>query len=142
MAAKLETPRSLFKSKSVGTNLIKQGWIKKKSRHLKAWRKRYAIIKDDQYLCTYHQESMKNNTEKIDLTACTIYYTIDRPKEFQIFLSNNNTEFSFECDTILDANEWLRNLKRINKSHPNTPMSPKGNKSPKKMKKALNDPHV
>eukprot|EP01084_Bolivina_argentea_P028546 53047_1 len=75
---------------------LKQGWIKKRSRHLKQWRKRYTTIEENKFFCTYQNEEMTNCTEKIDISESTIQYTIDKPKEFKLFLNkNNNNGFHF-----------------------------------------------
>eukprot|EP01084_Bolivina_argentea_P028545 53046_1 len=101
---------------------LKQGWIKKRSRHLKQWRKRYTTIEENKFFCTYQNEEMTNCTEKIDISESTIQYTIDKPKEFKLFLNkNNNNGFHFECESIIDANEWLLILKKITMTSPHSP---------------------
>eukprot|EP01083_Nonionella_stella_P052830 140020_1 len=100
--------------------LNRSGWIKKRSRHLKQWRRRFTRVEEQQYICTYHDETLKTCTEKIDVQPATIYYTIHNPTEFRIIAgdqTDQTLEFYFKCESITEANDWLRCLKKISKTH-------------------------
>eukprot|EP01083_Nonionella_stella_P075864 206437_1 len=121
---KKESEPKFHKKRSRNLNQIKKetsqgksGWIKKRSRIVKQWRKRFAQIKEDQYLCTYKDDLLKHCTETIDITQASIYYSINSPKAFNIYLAKENTYFDFECDTVEEANDWLIHLKHINESY-------------------------
>eukprot|EP01084_Bolivina_argentea_P241068 404792_1 len=95
--------------------------MKKRSRHLKKWRKRFTQIEEQQYLCTYNDETFKHCTEKIDIKQARIHYTINEPTEFHIYhdkKNKKNTEFWFQCESIEEATDWLRHLKKINGAQP------------------------
>lgn len=91
-------------------NIAKQGWLKKKSRFLKKWRKRYCVLTKEKILETYKTEKMKDKTEMIHLAARTIKIDDTEPTMFEIGI------FQFDCDindlnTSDDHDNTLKNLR-------------------------------
>ena len=58
-------------------DIIKEGWIVKRSKHLKSWRRRCLIL-TPQYLCTFKsQGEYRNPTEAIRLCECSTVKSAD-----------------------------------------------------------------
>eukprot|EP01083_Nonionella_stella_P192150 710600_1 len=94
------------------TKYEKEGWLNQRKGYFRKWKKRYARVEQQQYLCTYQSDNddLINCVDTIDLTESTIQYTLDEPKQFTINTNNSNnndTEHSFQCATVSETNEWL-----------------------------------
>eukprot|EP01084_Bolivina_argentea_P182845 315593_1 len=97
-------------------NISKSGWIKKQSHHLKQWNARFTRIEQEEYMCTYRDETCKNRTRKINIKHAKLYYMISEPTKFHIYSQDSNDEFHFECYSVKQATDWLICLKGINEA--------------------------
>ena len=77
----------------------KQGWLVKRSRHIRKWRRRYVVLKGGA-IFTFRSDHDKdaNATEKIDLSSFNIVTDATFKKHPHTFnVSSGSRTFSFEC---------------------------------------------
>jgi hypothetical protein len=93
------------------TEIINQGWIYKRSRHLKRWRKRWMVLTPT-YLCTYKTEDKKGRTEHILLQECMTIKSVDEelkvPHSFR--LDSANCRFFFRSDDQSSKEVWIGSI--------------------------------
>eukprot|EP01084_Bolivina_argentea_P108226 193417_1 len=88
-------------------DIIKEGWLKKKSKHIKVWRQRWTVLTNDSLYTFKRQNDYQNATETILLSSITLTAT-----DTNVFSIKNDKGdmFQFKTDTNLDANEWRDEL--------------------------------
>eukprot|EP01083_Nonionella_stella_P021085 58466_1 len=94
-----------------------RGWLQKKSRHMKKWRKRWVILqKSAIYTFKAETNTMSQATEIIDLRGC-IYIKPSSNVEssskssdlvYAFELHCHNLSFTFHAETLDSMNEWMK----------------------------------
>jgi hypothetical protein len=87
---------------------LTQGWIEKRSRHLKRWRRRWMVL-TSKYLCTFKSENLKGRTERILLQQCATIKSVDEdlkiPLSFR--LDCRDTSFYFRALDVSSKEMWI-----------------------------------
>lgn len=96
---------------SKSEEIINQGWIYKRSRHLKRWRKRWMVL-TPKYLMTYKTDNMKGRTERILLQECLTIKSVDEdlkiPLTFRV--DGKGVSFYFRADDITSKESWIGSI--------------------------------
>lgn len=90
----------------------KQGWLVKRSRHIRKWRRRYVVLKDGA-IFTFRSDHDKdaNATEKIDLASFNIVTDATFKKHPHTFnVSSGSRTFSFECVSKAEKDSWKESI--------------------------------
>jgi len=89
----------------------KDGW-KKKSRHLKRYRKRYAVLNGLRFMMTFKtKENLENATEIIDLLQLKKIEVIDNEnKQYRFDIIVDNVIFSFASFSLKEREAWIAKL--------------------------------
>lgn len=93
-------------------NPTKEGWLTKKSRHLKKWRRRWVVL-EGSILHTYKKEQCyKHSTEVIDLKIfSSVKSSEDQThKEFSFDVYSPESRFSFCARTEGEKEDWIRHI--------------------------------
>eukprot|EP01084_Bolivina_argentea_P092275 166035_1 len=96
-------------------DVLKQGYLYKKSKYIGQWRLRWTIL-TDKYLYTFKNKNIhRNPTEIIQLsTIDSVLSSSD--KIFQIALentANNNNNYAFKADEKSDKIEWMDHINKF-----------------------------
>ena len=99
---------------SISDKIITQGWIEKRSRHLKKWRRRWMIL-TPQYLETYKSDNIKGRTERIILQQCATIKSIDEDLKIPLTfrLDSKSTSFYFKADDQTSKDMWIGAIGKI-----------------------------
>lgn len=95
--------------------IIKEGWLSKRSRFLKGWRKRWIVLTPT-YICTFKgQGNYSDPTEQILLSEFNMILPADeelnKPNTFKMMTMDR--EFFFLADNQTDRDEWVSVLGQI-----------------------------
>lgn len=87
--------------------IVFEGWLEKKSRHLGSWRKRWIVLTADT-LKSFKTENKANRTELIDLgiydSCCR-----DGSLQFKIY-KGSKASFTFRGTSAKEAGAWIENI--------------------------------
>merc|ERR1712109_282272 len=101
--------------------VVKQGWIKKKAEHLKDWRPRYFILKDNGEFIGYRKEpsteaELNNVLNNFTVKNCEIILT-DRPKKNVFIIRGLHlttvVERTFHTDSEAERHEWVNAIENV-----------------------------
>lgn len=95
-------------------SIVKEGWLYKCGEHIKNWRPRYFILRDDGSLMGYTTKPDDTGTtdqlNNFTVRGCQIM-SVDRPKPFTFIIrglqSANVIERTFHVDSDQERNEWI-----------------------------------
>eukprot|EP01084_Bolivina_argentea_P015322 28641_1 len=91
-------------------NVIKEGWVKKKSRHINRWRNRWMVLTHNAIYTYTTKNEYINPTEIIPLNEIiSIQTTVDNENTF-IIMTNKNINFNFKVDLMIEINLWLKSI--------------------------------
>lgn len=93
---------------SSSDKILIQGWIEKRSRHLKRWRRRWMIL-TPKYLETYKSENGKGRTERIILQQCATIKSVDEDLKIPLTfrLDSKTTSFYFKAEDQSSKEMWI-----------------------------------
>jgi hypothetical protein len=95
--------------------IIKEGWLEKRSRFLKGWRKRWIVLTPN-YLCTFKtQGKLKDPTEQILLSEFNSILPADEElnKANTFKMMTFDREFYFAAESQESRDEWISVLGEI-----------------------------
>jgi len=101
--------------------VIKQGYIKKKAEHLKDWRQRYFILKDNGEFIGYRKEpsteaELTNILNNFTVKNCEIILT-DRPKKFTFIIRGLHlttvVERTFHTESEDERQSWVNAIENV-----------------------------
>eukprot|EP01083_Nonionella_stella_P203893 743671_1 len=97
-------------------NISKQGWILKKSKHLKKYHKRFMQLKGDKLLCYKTDKPTEKNqspTEIFDLSLHKYRLEIHPNVKEKFYLINETITNSrtFRAETESDRNDWVNQIR-------------------------------
>eukprot|EP01084_Bolivina_argentea_P238834 401285_1 len=102
-------PQRYFSNMS--TKTIKEGWLKKKSKHIGSWRKRWVVLTTHD-LTTYKlQQTYTNPTETIDLSMIYSIETANLSNNCFILDLLNDSKFLFSAETESEMYLWIDEIK-------------------------------
>eukprot|EP01084_Bolivina_argentea_P029006 53867_1 len=89
--------------------VLKEGWLQKKSRYIRAWRKRWVVITLNNII-TY---KTKEKQERTELFNAEEFETISSTQNDVVFCIkiNGKNDIYFKCDELLEKQEWINNIK-------------------------------
>ena len=99
--------------------IIREGWLNKRGEHIKNWRKRYFVLRDDGTLMGFKQkpDSSTQSADRLNnftVRGCQIM-SIDRPKPFTFIIRglqwNNVIERTFYVDSESERQEWIEAIR-------------------------------
>ena len=88
-------------------NYVKCGFLYKESRYLNVWRKRYCVLKKNQWLYTFTDEKMTKQTEDIPIKAALVQNDTHNGCIFYVSM------FSFKAESQEIANTWIDAIKEV-----------------------------
>ncbi|XP_055375518.1 RAC serine/threonine-protein kinase isoform X1 [Condylostylus longicornis] len=102
------------------SQIVKEGWLYKRGEHIKTWRARYFILRDDGTLMGYRNVPV-NNTPNERLNNFTVkgcqIMTVDRPKPYTFIIRGlqwtNIIERTFYVETELERQEWTDAIRNV-----------------------------
>lgn len=101
--------------------VIKQGYIKKKAEHLRDWRQRYFILKDNGEFIGYRKEpsteaELSNILNNFTVKNCEIILT-DRPKKFTFIIRGLHlttvVERTFHTESEDERQSWVNAIENV-----------------------------
>merc|ERR1719327_1399832 len=104
------------------SNIVKEGWLFKRGEHIKNWRQRYFILKEDgQFIGFKSKPSAQDLNDPLNnftVKGCQIM-TADRPKPFTFFIRGLQmttvVERTFHVENATDRAAWLEAIERVKK---------------------------
>lgn len=102
-------------------NIVKAGWLFKRGEHIKTWRSRYFILKDDGTLMGYKTkpDGPANTAERLNnftVKGCQIM-SVDRPKPFTFIIRGLQwttvIERTFHVETEMERQEWMEAIRNV-----------------------------
>eukprot|EP01084_Bolivina_argentea_P070319 127838_1 len=84
--------------------IIKQGWLQKKSKHLGSWRSRWMVLTAE-YLYSYHDRP-QNASSKAKTSIKLLNITVSSFDD-AIFTIKGAHNYSFKTKTESDKTEWI-----------------------------------
>jgi len=109
-------------SPGASSNIVKEGWLFKRGEHIKNWRQRYFILKDDgQFIGFKSKPSAQDLNDPLNnftVKGCQIM-TADRPKPFTFFIRGLQmttvVERTFHVENATDRAGWLQAIEGVKK---------------------------
>ena len=95
--------------------IIKEGWLEKRSRFLKGWRKRWIILTPNFLTTLKSQGDYSNSTEQIPLNEFRSILPSDMElnRENTFKIETIEREFFFTAETKAERDEWVSVLGQI-----------------------------
>lgn len=102
----------------VSSSVVREGWLYKRGEHIKNWRKRYFILRDDGSLMGFKAQpepvpAGAANVERLNnftVKGCQIM-SVDRPKPYTFIIRGlqwtNVIERTFHVETEKDRIDWM-----------------------------------
>lgn len=98
--------------------IVKEGWLYKRGEHIKNWRPRYFILRDDGSLMGYKAKPDGTNpVEQLNnftVRGCQIM-SVDRPKPFTFIIRGlqwaNVIERTFHVESERERQEWMEAIR-------------------------------
>jgi len=93
-------------------DIIKEGWLMKESRHLKAWRRRWCVL-TPQYLFTFRDQGQyKSPTEHICLRECSKVETADNDtgEKNSFCVHTSSRVLKMIADTSAEKETWIGHI--------------------------------
>lgn len=102
----------------VQATVVKEGWLYKRGEHIKNWRPRYFILRDDGSLMGYKSKPDGTNpAEQLNnftVRGCQIM-SVDRPKPFTFIIRGlqwaNVIERTFHVESERERQEWMEAIR-------------------------------
>ncbi|CAG9332529.1 unnamed protein product [Blepharisma stoltei] len=95
--------------------IIKEGWIEKRSRFLKEWRRRWMVL-TPRYLVSFKQQQAyrEKATEKIRLSDCSTVKSAEEEtkKDFAFRIDTRDRVFFFSAQDANDKETWIGSIGR------------------------------
>lgn len=99
-------------------SIVKEGWLFKRGEHIKNWRPRYFILRDDGSLMGYKSKpDATNPAEQLNnftVRGCQIM-SVDRPKPFTFIIRGlqwaNVIERTFHVESEKERHEWMEAIR-------------------------------
>lgn len=101
--------------------IIREGWLYKRGEHIKNWRKRFFILRDDGTLMGYktRPDVAATTTERLNnftVRGCQIM-SVDRPKPFTFIIRglqwSNSIERTFHVDSEAERRDWMMAIRIV-----------------------------
>lgn len=93
--------------------VLKEGWVEKRSRFVKEWRKRWMVL-TPRFLFTFktQQEYGKSPTEKLRLQECRSVKSAEEElkKDFTFRIDANDRSFYFTALDLSDKETWIGSI--------------------------------
>jgi len=103
---------------AVGEDVILEGRLKKRSRHIAQWRHRWCILSGHFLTCYKQQGNFNNPTENIDLRVFNnVKQSSSSESRFKIYREGYGS-FNFDCDSVAQCKVWIKEIEHILKSNP------------------------
>jgi len=107
---------------SSGGNVVKEGWLYKRGEHIKNWRQRYFILKEDgQFIGFKSKPSSQDLNDPLNnftVKGCQIM-TAEKPKPHTFFIRGLQmttvVERMFHVDSAQERAGWLEAIERVKK---------------------------
>jgi len=106
-----------------GGNVVKEGWLYKRGEHIKNWRQRYFILKEDGQFIGFKskpntQDQINDPLNNFTVKGCQIM-TAEKPKPFTFFIRGLQmttvVERMFHVDSASERAGWLEAIERVKK---------------------------
>ncbi|CAD6996390.1 RAC serine/threonine-protein kinase [Ceratitis capitata] len=100
--------------------IVKEGWLQKRGEHIKTWRSRYFILRDDGTLMGYKSPPVNNAPadplNNFTVRGCQIM-TVDRPKPFTFIIRGlqrtNVIERTFCVEKEIERQQWTDAIRNV-----------------------------
>jgi len=114
-----DVTRILGGSTSINSeDVILEGQLKKRSRHIAKWRQRWCVLSGHFLTCYKQQGKYQNPTESIDLRVFNnVKKSSSSASRFKIFREGYGS-FNFDCDDPAQCRVWIKEIEHILKSNP------------------------
>jgi len=107
-------------STSLTNNIVKEGWLFKRGEHIKNWRQRYFILKEDgQFIGFKSKPTAQDLTDPLNnftVKGCQIM-TADRPKPYTFFIRGLQmttvVERMFHVESAAERSTWLEAIEGV-----------------------------
>ncbi|KAI5811007.1 hypothetical protein DFH27DRAFT_4768 [Peziza echinospora] len=92
--------------------VIKSGWLLKRTRKTKNWKKRWFVLRGDRLSCYKDKKEYKVHRQIIlsELTACAMLKHSKRSNVFGLFSPSRN--YHLQGEDLKDAEEWVELLRK------------------------------
>jgi len=99
-------------------DVVLEGRLKKRSRHIQQWRHRWCVLTDRFLTCYKHQAKYNNPTESIDLRVFNnVKQSSASASRFKIYREGYGS-FNFDCESPAQCKVWIKEIEHILKSNP------------------------
>ena len=102
-------------------SVVKEGWLQKRGEHIRNWRPRYFVLKEDGAFLGYKSkpctpQDLQNVLNKFTVKDCQIL-TADQPKPFTFFIRGLHeaveVQRTFHVETEQERTDWLEAIRCI-----------------------------
>lgn len=113
-------PSDVKSSTTAAANVVKEGWLYKRGEHIKNWRPRYFILKDDGTLLGYRSNNdialNVDPTNNFTVKRCQIM-TLDKPKPFTFIIRGLQwtqiIERTFHVESEEERQSWTEAIRNV-----------------------------
>lgn len=99
-------------------SVSREGWLYKRGEHIKNWRKRYFILRDDGTLMGYKTKpdgiTVGERLNNFTVKGCQIM-SVDKPKPFTFIIRGlqwtNVIERTFHVESERERSEWVESIR-------------------------------
>ena len=91
------------------SSILKQGWIEKRSRFIREWRRRWMVLTTDTLRTYKNQGDTGNPTETIPLQRCSTVKSADEDlqKAFSFRIESRDRTFFFCAENQAEKENWI-----------------------------------
>eukprot|EP01084_Bolivina_argentea_P162581 282926_1 len=100
------------------SNIIHQGWLKKKSKHLHFWHRRWTILTAEHLITYKDEEKTEKATEIIPLRSISGVVS----DSITMFHVDGGRKIEFEADSYSDKTQWIYNIHKYQHYCVNVPV--------------------